>query len=309
MKYVAKTGIFASFCLLLFMGQAFAKDRVAIMDFQNRAQYRGWRVGSGASDMLATALVKTGKFSVYEREKLASILKEQELGASGVIDQSTASQIGKVIGVEYIITGAVTEYGQSGSGGGGGGVEVGKKHYSAAVDVRMVNATTGEIVFADTASKSRSGVKVRIFGYGGGEGHNEKKSTEALRMAIDEIAQKITSLPLSTSEARPGTTTAGSGTHKVPPSAAFGSPGILVADVDGNIISLNNGSDGGLKTGQTVVIKRQRKVIKDPKTGKVIKIKYNTIGTIKLTEVDAAYAEGTVVSGTGFQVNDVAKAE
>jgi curli biogenesis system outer membrane secretion channel CsgG len=270
-------------------GTALAKDRVAVMDFTNKSQHGGWRLGQGASDMLTTALVKTGKFSVMERDKLASILKEQDLGASGRIDPSTAARIGKVIGVGYIITGAVTEYGQSSMGGGGKGVNVGKKGYHATVDIRMVNATTGEIVFADSAGANKSSVSVRVFGIGGGERFNEKKATEVMRIAIKKLTGKIMSTPLA------------------PTGKPMASGSILVADVDGNIVTLNKGSNGGLKAGQAVTISRKGKVIKDPQTGKILKVKYIKVGTLKLTEVEESYAEGAITSGTGFQVGDVIK--
>ncbi len=287
MKRFKRVGIFIAVMVFVGSAQTWAKDRVAVMDFENKAQYGGWRVGRGASDILTTELAKTGKFRVMERNKLASVMKEQDLGASGRFDPSTAARIGKIIGVEYIITGAVTEYGQSASGGGGGGVHVGKKGYHASVDVRMVDATTGEIVFADSATASKSSMDVRVFGFGGGESFNEKKASAVMRTAIKEIAAKITSKPLTPS-GKP---------------AAAGGP-VLVADVDGNTISLNMGSNAGLEVGQTVNISRKGKVIKDPKSGKVLKIKYKKIGTIKLTLVEEAYSEGQVVSGGGFQVGD-----
>ena len=290
MKVLGRIGILIGIIIFFLVATAWAKDRVAVMDFENKSQYGGWRVGHGASDILTTELTKTGKFSVMERGKLASIMKEQDLGASGRFDPTTAARLGKIIGVEYIITGAVTEYGQSASGGGGGGVHVGKKGYHASVDVRMVNATTGEIVFADSASASKSSVNVRVFGFGGGESFNEKKATAVMRTAIQELAAKITSKPL---------TPAGK------PSVVSGS--VFVADVDGNTITLNRGSNAGLKTGQQVTISRKGKVIKDPQTGKVLKIKYKKIGTIKLTEVEESYSEGKIVSGAGFQIGDVMK--
>ncbi len=140
--------------MLIFAAPVYAKTRVAVMDFDNKTPHGGWRIGQGASDMLATHLVKLGKYSVIERDKLATVLKEQDIGQSGRIEPRTAVKLGKVLGVSYIVTGSVTEYGQSSGGGGGGGVHVGKTGYHAGVDVRIVNATTGEIVFADSAEHS-----------------------------------------------------------------------------------------------------------------------------------------------------------
>ena len=287
------TGILSCVMVLMFLTTAWAKDRVAIMDFENKSQHGGWRLGQGASDILTTELVKTGKFNVMERDRLAAIIKEQNLGASGRIDPSTAARIGKIIGVEYIITGAITEYGQSRASGGGRGVNIGKKGYHATVDIRMINAATGEIVFADSASHSKSAINVRIFGIGGGESFNEKKATEVMREAIKNLTAQITSAPIKSGGSK---STAGSSGSET-----------LVADVDGNTITLNKGKNAGFKTGQKVTISRKGKVIKDPQTGKVLKIKYKKIGAIELTEVEDSYAEGKVISGSGFNVGDIVR--
>ena len=265
--------------------------RVAVMNFENKAQYGGWRIGSGAADILTTELVKVGKFDMFERKNLQSVIKEQDLGASGRMDPSTAARIGKIIGVNYIITGAVTEYGQSRSGGGGGGVNVGKVGYQSAVDVRMVDAVTGKIVFADTGSGSKSSFQVRVFGFGGGESFNEKHATEAMREAIVQLAKKIAALDLKKATAAPGDNTS--------------ADKALIADVYGSVITLNKGKNAGFATGQTLTAKRKDRVIKDPNTGKVLKVRYRTVGTIKLTTVEDSFAEGSAVSGSGFQVGDM----
>ncbi|MCD6532845.1 MAG: penicillin-binding protein activator LpoB, partial [Deltaproteobacteria bacterium] len=219
------------------------------------------------------------------------------LGTSGRVDPASAARIGKIIGVNYIITGAVTEYGQSRSGGGGGGVNVGKVGYHSAVDIRMVDATTGRIVFADTASHSKSSVKVKIFGFGGGESFNEKLATETMREAIKKVAAKMDATKFKASSSR----------KPAPAKAKAAKPAgkAVIADVDGNIITLNKGKNAGFKMGQTVTISRQSKVIKDPSTGKVLKIKYKTVGKIKLSEVEEAYSEGTITDGSGFKVGDI----
>ncbi|MCK5540300.1 MAG: penicillin-binding protein activator LpoB [Deltaproteobacteria bacterium] len=280
--------------LLVSVISGWAGPRIAVMDFKNQTPHGGWRLGSGAADILTTELVKTGKFDMFERERLSTVIKEQNLGTSGRVDTTSAARIGKIIGVNYIITGAVTEYGQSRSGGGGGGVNVGKVGYHSAVDIRMVDATTGRIVFADTASHSKSSVKVRIFGFGGGESFNEKLATETMREAIRKVAAKMDITEFKTS-----------GSRKPAAASAKASGKAVIADVDGKTITLNKGKSAGFKMGQTVTISRKGKVIKDPTTGKVLKIKYKTIGKIKLTEVEQAYSEGIVISGSGFIVGDI----
>lgn len=271
---------------------AWSAPRIAVMDFENKSQHGGWQVGRGAADMLTTELVKGTDYDIFERDRLNSIIQEQNLGSSGRVDPATAAKIGKIIGVEYIVTGAVTEYGQSNAGGGGGGVHVGKKGYHATVDVRIIDVNTSRILFADTGSASKSSMNVRVFGFGGGESWNEKSATEALRGAIDELVGKLASADLKASGS------AGSATSSEP---------VLLADVTGKNVILNAGSSAGLSSGQTLTVKRKGREIKDPATGAVLKVTYETLGKIKLTNVESAYAEGNVVSGSGFKVGDLAE--
>lgn len=275
--------------VLLFTSATTWATRVAVVDFDNKTPHGGWQVGHGAADMLATQLVKKTKLQIYERDKLASIIKDQDLGVSGRFDASTAPQLGKIIGVQYIVTGSVTEYGDSSQGGYGKGLGVGKKGYHAAVDIRIVNVETGQIVFAESGEGDEASLSVSFKGIGGGEKFNEKKATEAMRKAINSVADKIANAKLT------AVTGGGDGSANVE---------ILIADVDGKTVMLNKGSNAGLSSGDTVVVKRKGKVIKDPATGKVLKVRYDDIGKIKLTSVETGYAEGTIVSGSGFVVGD-----
>lgn len=292
MLKMSRIGVLILIACLLFPGLAWSKPRVAVMDFDNKSQHGGWRLGYGASDILTTEMVKTGKFKMMERENLRSVLEEQNLGKSGRIDPATAARIGKIIGVEYIITGAVTEYGQSRAGGGGGGVNIGKKGYHATVDIRIVDAETSEIVFADSSSHSKSTMSVKVFGFGGGEKFNTKRATEVMRVAIQQLAAKIADTSLK------------SGTARANPTMAAQT---LVADVDGKVVTLNKGQDAGYSTGQEIGIYRVGKVIKDPASGKVLKKKFKKVGVIRLTSVEADYSEGAIISGAGFKVGDMVR--
>jgi len=262
--------------------------RVAVMNFENRAQYGDWRIGQGAADILTTELVKTNKFDMYERSRLNSVMKEQDMSNSGRFDASTAAKIGKLIGVQYVITGAVTEYGESSSGiHGGGYFSAGKKGYYAGVDIRVIDVNTGKILVADTGEGVKTSKNVSVLGFGGGEKFNEKHATEALRNAIKEVSGKI-----AAADFKGG--------------AAAGPVTTLIADVSGSTITLNQGKSAGLSVGDVLTVKRQGKVIKDPATGAVLKVNYDVIGKIKLTEVDSAYSIGTVQSGSGFANGDTA---
>ena len=83
------------------------KRRIGVVDFENKSAYGQTRLGSAVSDILITELAKTGKFVVVERDKLNKIMEEQKLQASGAIDARTAVNVGKILGLNAIVTGAV----------------------------------------------------------------------------------------------------------------------------------------------------------------------------------------------------------
>ncbi len=52
--------------------------------------------------------VRTNVFDLVERSQLEAIMQEQQLSNSGVINEAQAAQIGKVLGIDAIITGSVS---------------------------------------------------------------------------------------------------------------------------------------------------------------------------------------------------------
>jgi curli biogenesis system outer membrane secretion channel CsgG len=184
MKYASRT-IAALAVALLAIGATAPlaaqseKPRIAVLEFEAKADqqwYQWWRNSGAAAiqDVVVTELVKAGKFRVIERSQLEAILREKNLALSGDVDASTAVKAGKLLGVKYLLTGAVTEYGSDTAGGhipsvGGlpslGG---GRKKFTAAVNARLIDVESGEIVWADEARDSAQKGSVRVGGFGGG---------------------------------------------------------------------------------------------------------------------------------------------
>ena len=97
------------------------KHAVGVKDFDNQAGWRGhWEIGNNLSIMLESALFDTGRFVLVEREKLGTVLAEQDLAASGRMAKSKVAKTGKLRSAKYIASGAVTEVKESQSGGEGG---------------------------------------------------------------------------------------------------------------------------------------------------------------------------------------------
>src|ERR1035437_9634559 len=139
-------------------GSVFAagKPSVGVAEFKNESG-AGWGrggVGWELSGMLSNELSSTGDFRVLERSKLGNVLEEQNLAASGRVRSGTGAKMGQVTGADYLVFGTVTSYEENTASTGGGlsfrGISVGGKKSEAylAVDLRVVNATTGEVDFS-----------------------------------------------------------------------------------------------------------------------------------------------------------------
>lgn len=165
----------------------------AIMDFDNKTENYWWgqRLGQAAADVLTTEVVKGTPLRCMEREQLSSIMKEKNLSASGLTTPDTYVKMGGMLGVKYIITGAVSSFGEKQVGGYGFGFGGKVKTYHTAIDVRVIDATTGEIVFAESADAEKSGVKIRLRGVGGGEDFDADACNKLFRIAAKKIAEEI----------------------------------------------------------------------------------------------------------------------
>ena len=191
--------------LLLVSTSAFAaKPVLGVAEFTNETSAGWWYggVGRDLADMLTNELVGTEKFKVVERAKLGPVLEEQDLAASGRVSKSTGAKIGKLTGAQYLVLANLSAFEENVKGTGGGvsfrGISVGGKKEDAylAVDLRVVNTTTGEVEFTRTveARASSGGLNVGLYrgGFGGNLGKYEKTPTgKAIRAVIMEISEYL----------------------------------------------------------------------------------------------------------------------
>jgi len=279
------------------------RPRVAVLEFKNKVQGYGWsgyKAGQAAQDMLVTELVKKGTFRVMEREQLDAILQEKNLSLSGDIDPKTAVKIGKMIGVEYLIAGAVTEMGVADRGANVPGlfgrlpsVNVRSQKLDAALDARAFSTSTGEIVWADTAKASTSDSSVYVHGAGGGV-DDHGKLDRILRPVVVKLAESLSQKKLATSGLG-GATDASGVAGKI-------------AKADGGAIYLNVGAEAGIKEGDEFDVFRAGEQIKDPDTGEVLGANEVKVGRIKVIAVRGPRLSAAIaISGSGFKPGDILK--
>ncbi len=180
------------------VGGASEKPRIAVLQFENKADYSWWhsRGGAAAQDVFVTELVKSGKFRVIDRERLADLMREKNLSLSGDVSTATAVKAGRLLGVQYFLTGALTEYGTSTSGARARSIRglpsfsVKKKTFTAAMNARIIDTETGEILWADESRKMEKTSKVFVSGIGGGVDDN-KMFDKVLKPMISELMASL----------------------------------------------------------------------------------------------------------------------
>jgi curli biogenesis system outer membrane secretion channel CsgG len=180
---------------------AASKPVVGIAEFKKSVSVNWWggQVGRDMADMLANELMGTKKFRVVERQKLNAVIAEQDLAASGRIKRGTGAKTGELTGARYLITGTVSSYEEDVADTGGGlsfkGISLGGSKGKAyiAIDLRVIDSSTGEVVDSRTveANSSKGGLRLGFFKGGLGGNFKTKKKTPAMK-AVRAVIIEIT---------------------------------------------------------------------------------------------------------------------
>ena len=297
------------------------RPRIAVMDFDyatvqtTSAALFGTNVdiGKGIVDLLVTGLVKDGSYSVIERKALDKLMAEQNFSNSNRADPASAARIGKLLGVDAIVVGSITQFGNEtkktnlgGAGGNWHGIGLGNVGHSnskanVGITARVVDVDTGEILgVAEGAGQSARSSNSLLggggnwHGFGGGNadfGSSDFQNTiigEATKLAVNQLTANLVADAPKVSVR--SITVEG-----------------LVAAVDSGQIILNVGGKAGVKVGDQFDVMRVTKEIKDPATGTVLRRLSTAVGVVKATDVDDVSAICAPVSGSGFKIGDKVK--
>jgi curli biogenesis system outer membrane secretion channel CsgG len=270
-----------------------AKIRIAIWDFENNAQGSWWFIndlGPAARNQIDTAFSDNAKlsemFEVLEREKLSMVMKEQGLAQTGAVDPQQAAKVGKLLGVRYIVTGAVDKFSINTTRGGFGGIGGSMTTADTTISLRFIDTTTAVRVLSINAPGQ---VKK-----GGGVVRGASLSREAewgiASESIEKAAKEVVNVLL-----------AGSNLSKVSAAAGAG-PGAVdmrVIKVDGKRAYINVGSSAGVKVGDKFVIIHRGEELIDPATGMKLGAEEKQTGTGVVVSVQERFA---IIEITGTAV-------
>jgi curli biogenesis system outer membrane secretion channel CsgG len=260
------------------------KVRIAVLNFENNSQWHWWgdNLGKAAADELVTNLVNSGKFTVIERAQLDAVLAEQRLGASGAVTAATAANIGKILGVQLILTGSITQFSVERRSVGFRGIGGSMANAESKLDVRLINTTTAEIM---AVAEGQGNVRMGGGYFRGASAErdfDQGAAAEALRPAVQQIVTKVV---------EQGAKLAG-----VQPPAPEGQ----IVGAKGDQFYINRGSNAGVKVGQRFTVRRVTDEIKDA-DGRVLDRVVADVGVLEVVQVLGQSSICKLVSGQAQQ--------
>lgn len=267
------------------------KPRVAVTAFDNKVKTPwwdpSWKLGEGMAEMLTTELVKTGRVIVVERQALGDLAQEQALGQSGLIRRETAAPTGQVLGAQIVVRGAITEFEAQASGGGLGvrgrqfGVEAQAENAHVALDLRLIDTATGQVIASTNVSKvvpsagAGAGVRVGSVAFGGDVFYRTPIG-QATRAAIQDAVQFVLA--------------------RIPLGAAAS---FAVVKVEGTTAYINAGAGANVKVGDVYTVFSRGEELTDPDTGLKLGAAERRVGLIEVTEVHEQFSIGTIRDASG----------
>ncbi|OFV90284.1 MAG: hypothetical protein A3G76_04720 [Acidobacteria bacterium RIFCSPLOWO2_12_FULL_65_11] len=293
MKKAVRYATLAAVLVLMAASQALAqaKIKIAIWEFENHAEnrYSFWNdLGPAARNQIDTEFSEnpmlSAKFSVIERQQLGLILKEQGLAASGALDPQTAARAGRILGIKYILTGAIDKFainntraGLSRLGGIGGNVQ----QANATINIRLIDTTTAERL----VSVSADGEVKKGGGFAAGASASREAewgiASETIQATAKSVAAKFASdgnlAKLSAA---------------IVPATAEG----VIIKVEGQQAWINIGASAGVKAGDKYTIFSVGEALIDPVTGANLGSDTKQTGTGSVSDVQEKFA---IVTFTG----------
>jgi curli biogenesis system outer membrane secretion channel CsgG len=246
------------------------KHRIAIASFEDKSGYGSNLfgtiddLGKQASDILASHLIKSGQFIVLEREKLGDLKNENQL----------QGKEGGFVGVTALIFGSVTEFGTKTEMMDKGLSKSKLQTAHAKVTIRLVDPATGQAFYAEFGEADANKESDQVLGFGASSGYDATLTDKALNGAI----AKLTGNVLKTLKGRP-----------------WQAP---ILDIQDGQVFVGAGSRANLKVGQTLVVVKPGKKVKNSATGALVELPGTRTAKLKVVSQfgESDVSEGSVCS-------------
>lgn len=232
------------------------KRKIAIARFTNESNYGRAlmtdqdydRIGKQASDMLASKLIKSNNFIVFERTDLNKVNNEQFI----------SRDVG-LVGVDALIIGSVTEFGRSITGKSGFLSSTKVQTARAKVDVRIVDVKTGQAFFSATGAGEANTESGEIAGYGSRAEYDATLNDRAISASISDMIDKL----VSSLDERPWKTD--------------------ILEIQGGQVFISGGMRQGLKVGDNLQVMEKGQTVKSRQSGFDINLPPKKVATVKVT--------------------------
>ena len=241
----------------------FLKRKVAIARFSNETQYAKGAfydkendpMAKQASDILATKLASSGKFLLLERQDADALDAEIKLNSGKSYSK---------IGADYLIIGSVTEYGRKNVGDVNLVSRSKTQVVEATVSLRLVDVSTGEIVYSEEAKGESETTNKTVLGLGERAGYDATLDDKAISAAISKLVENVINNCMDR------------------PWKSF----FLSYDDKGIIIS--GGKSQGLRIGDEYFVVKRGASVENPQTGMMMELPGQKVGKAKITYMGGA---------------------
>lgn len=267
------------------------RPRIAVIPFENTTTWWGWELGRTAASQLTVKLVNAGPYSMIERQRVEEVFKELALGQTGAIAKDKAAELGRLLGAEYLITGSLTSFTIDTTAIGFRGIGGVQTKGRSAMNARVINVTTGEIMAAAeatsdvTLARGAAGFGAQVGQVTNTSAWNPTLAERALEPAVEKLAQTLAAqkdrLPTG-------------GAIKAAQLAA-NPPAIAGIGADGSVY-IDQGQNAGISVGRRFTVLRIVDVIKDA-SGNVLDNVTKAVGVIEVTQVLARSSVCRVIEG------------
>lgn len=242
--------------------QVFLKRTVAIARFTNETASgttflvddSGDKLGKQASDILTARLTATGRFLMFERTDTDEINAEKII--AGMEDEG--------VSVDYLILGSVSEFGRSVESESGVFSRSKTQKAYAKVNVRLVEVSTGRIVYSEEGGGEAFSEAKKTLGVGGSAGYDQSLTDKAISAAISQL---VSSLVENLTKA---------------PWKSY-----VLAKEDGGYV-IAGGPSQGIRPGDKFGIFARGRTVTNPQTGAKIELPGKRTATVR---VDASFGD------------------